>query len=222
MYIVIPNTKVKFSSGLVAGIIAGTAFQAFQSIYIFGQVYLSRYNVVYGSFAAIPLLLLWLQISCLIVLIGAEISYATQNLQNYEYEGDSNNISIRYKKFLSIFLTYAIVKRFENHEPALKNDEIAEVYKLPIRLVNQLLSELNEVGMIVEVADEDLRTKAYQPALDINKLTVNMLTNKLETKGSELFLSNKSPELDVFWNKHLEFSDRIAEINSNLLVKDIL
>jgi membrane protein len=75
---VIPNTRVRFGNALIAGIIAGSAFQIFQILYIYGQVYLSRYNVVYGGFAAIPLLLLWLQISCLIILLGAEISYAAQ------------------------------------------------------------------------------------------------------------------------------------------------
>ena len=222
IYIVIPNTRVKFSNGLIAGIIAGTAFQFFQALYISGQVYLARYDVVYGSFAAIPLLLLWLQISCLIVLLGAEISYAAQNLQNYEYEGDSNNISIRYKKFLSLFLSYVIVKRFEHNKPPLKNDEIASVYKLPIRLVNQLLTELSETGIIIEILDDDLRTNAYQPALDINQLTVSMLTDKLETKGSELFLSNKNPELDEFWQKHLKLTMSSSNENlEQLLVKDI-
>ncbi|MDD4490380.1 MAG: YihY/virulence factor BrkB family protein [Paludibacter sp.] len=222
IYIVIPNTRVKFSNGLIAGIIAGSAFQFFQALYISGQVYLARYDVVYGSFAAIPLLLLWLQISCLIVLLGAEISYAAQNLQNYEYEGDSNNISIRYKKFLSLFLTYVIVKRFENKQVPLKNDEIASIYKLPIRLVNQLLTELSETGIIIEILDDDLRAKSYQPALDINQLTVSMLTDKFETKGSELFLSNKNPELDEFWQKHLELAKSCSNENlQQLLVKDI-
>jgi len=222
IYIVIPNTRVKFSNGLIAGIIAGSAFQFFQALYISGQVYLARYDVVYGSFAAIPLLLLWLQISCLIVLLGAEISYAAQNLQNYEYEGDSNNISIRYKKFLSLFLTYVIVKRFENKQVPLKNDEIASIYKLPIRLVNQLLTELSETGIIIEILDDDLRAKSYQPALDINQLTVSMLTDKFETKGSELFLSNKNPELDEFWQKHLELAKSCSNENlQQLLIKDI-
>jgi membrane protein len=222
IYIVIPNTRVKFSNGLVAGIIAGTAFQFFQALYIYGQVYLARYDVVYGSFAAIPLLLLWLQISCLIVLLGAEISYASQNLQNYEYEGDSIAISIRYKKFLSLFLTYIVVKRFENRKPPLKNDEIATIYKLPIRLVNQLLTELAEIKIITEILDDDLRTKAYQPGIDINQLTVKMLIDKLETKGSELFLSNKNPELDDFWEKHLDLAMTFSNDKlEQLLVKDI-
>lgn len=221
MYIAIPNTRVNFKSGAIAGIIAGTAFQFFQNIYINGQVYLSRYDVVYGSFAAIPLLLLWIQISCLIILLGAEISYASQNLQNYDYEGDSNNISIRYKKFITLFLTYVIVKRFENNEPALKNDEIAASYKLPIRLVNQILTELTEMSIIIEIIDEDIRTRAYQPALDINKLTVSMLFDRYESKGSELFLSNKNPLLDEFWHKHTKFKLKCIESDNEILIKDI-
>ncbi|MEA4981324.1 MAG: YihY/virulence factor BrkB family protein [Paludibacter sp.] len=221
MYIAIPNTRVNFKSGAIAGIIAGTAFQFFQNIYINGQVYLSRYDVVYGSFAAIPLLLLWIQISCLIILLGAEISYASQNLQNYDYEGDSNNISIRYKKFLTLFLTYVIIKRFENNEPALKNDEIAAKYKLPIRLVNQILTELTEMSIIIEIIDEDIRTRAYQPALDINKLTVAMLFDRYESKGAELFLSNKNPLLDEFWHKHTKFKLKCIESDNEILIKDI-
>lgn len=219
MYIIIPNTRVKFSNGLIAGIIAGTAFQLFQNIYIAGQVYLSRYDVVYGSFAAIPLLLLWLQISCLIILLGAEISYASQNLQNYEYEGDSKNISIRYKNFLLLFLTWIIVKRFEKQEPALKNDEIASTYKLPIRLVNQLLSELTEVKIITEISDEDLKTKAYQPSIDINTLTVSILSDRIESFGSELFLSNKHTQLDEIWKKHLQLES--VNKNKEILIKDL-
>jgi membrane protein len=221
MYIAIPNTRVNFKSGIMAGIIAGTSFQFFQNIYIYGQVYLSRYDLVYGSFAAIPLLLLWLQISCMIILLGAEISYASQNLQNYDYEGDTNNISIRYKRFLTLFLTFVIVKRFENNEPTLKNDEIAAKYKLPIRLVNQLLTELAEIAIIIEINDEDIKTKAYQPAIDINQLTVAMLFDKYESNGAELFLSNKDPFLDEFWQKNTQLKLLSVALNNELLVKDI-
>lgn len=223
MYIIIPNTKVQFKNGFLAGVIAGTAFQFFQSIYIAGQVYLARYDLVYGSFAAIPLLLLWLQISCLIILLGAEISYASQNLHNYDFEGDSNSISIsiRYKNFIALFLTYIIVKRFSNNEPPLKNDEIASIYKLPIRLVNILLTELTTINIITEIADDDDRTRAYQPAMDINKLTINLLIERIETNGSELFLANKHDQLDEFWQKHLELKKFLNKTDKDLLIKDI-
>jgi len=221
MYMVIPNTRVRFFNAMVAGIVAGTAFQVFQMLYIHGQVYLSRYNVVYGSFAAVPLLLLWLQISCLIVLLGAEISYASQNIQNFDYEVDTNNISTRYKNFLTLFLTHIIVKQFEAQKPPLSSEDIAIQYKLPIRIVNQLLTELVEVTVLIEVYVDASNAKSYQPAIDINQLTVNLLFSKLENHGSELFLSNKNDLLDDFWVKTLEMKKQSEKLNDQILVKDI-
>ena len=221
MYLVIPNTKVRFSNALIAGVIAGTAFQLFQFLYIHGQVYLSRYNVVYGSFAAIPLLLLWLQISCLIVLLGAEISYASQNIRNFEYESDVNTMSTRYKNFLTLFITYVVVKQLENQKPALSSTEISDTYRLPIRVVNQILMKLVDVSIFIEVFNETSKSKTYQPAIDINQLTVNLLFNKLDNHGSELFLTNKNELLDSFWQKSLDIKKRNEERTEQLLVKDI-
>jgi len=221
MYLVIPNTRVRFYNALIAGIIAGTAFQIFQILYIHGQVYLSRYNIVYGSFAAVPLLLLWLQISCLIILLGAEISYASQNIKNFEYEVDTNNISTRYKNFLTLFITYIIVKQFEEQKPPLSSDQIATKYKLPIRLVNQLITKLVEVAILNEVFSEISKLKTFQPAIDINQLTVNMLFSKLEMHGSELFLTNKNELLDSFWQKTLDIKLHSDTVTKQILVKDI-
>jgi membrane protein len=221
MYLAIPNTKVKFTHALIAGIIAGSAFQLFQVLYINGQVYLSRYNIVYGSFAAIPLLLLWLQISCLIVLLGAEISYASQNIQNFEYEIDSKNISTRYKNFLTLFISYTIVKQFENQLPALSSHDIAFTNRLPIRLVNQILARLVESNVLIEVFNDEKRMKCYQPALDINQLSVNLLFNKIESFGSEHFLTDKNEILDKFWHKTLSMKQKSEDLSENILVKDI-
>ena len=220
MYLVIPNTRVRFINALIAGIIAGTAFQVFQMLYINGQVYLSRYNVVYGSFAAIPLLFLWLQISCLIVLLGAEISYASQNLKNYDYEVDTKNISNRYKNFLTLFITYVVVKQFENQKPSLSAEHICHDFKIPIRLVNQILIRLVDVSILIEVFNENSQSKTYLPAFDINKLTVNLLFSKLDTKGSELFLTDKNDLLNSFWQKTLDMKQRTEECREHILIKD--
>ncbi|MDD2994906.1 MAG: YihY/virulence factor BrkB family protein [Paludibacter sp.] len=220
LYLIIPNTKVRFVNALIAGVLAGTAFQLFQLLYINGQVYLSRYNVVYGSFAAIPLLLLWLQISCLIVLLGAEISYASQNIQNFDYEMDARNISRKYKNFLTLFIVHLIVKQFEEQKPPLSSYQIAKNYMLPIRLVHQILSELVDVNILIEVFNEKNRNKTYQPAIDINQLSVNMLFDKLESFGSEDFLSNTHPELDDFREKTLTLQNEICQ-NKNILIRNI-
>lgn len=221
MYMVIPNTRVRFYNALIAGVIAGSAFQAFQMLYINGQVYLSRYNVVYGSFAAIPLLLLWLQISCLIVLLGAEISYASQNIQNFEFEADTKNISTKYKNFLTLFITFIIVKQLEERKPPLSSEEIALNQRLPIWLVNQTLTRLVEVSVLIEVYNEDLKAKNYMPAIDINQLSVRMLFNKLDTYGSELFLNSKNEILNAFWKKTSELEIHTDQFKEHILIKDL-
>ncbi|MEG1999158.1 MAG: YihY/virulence factor BrkB family protein, partial [Bacteroidales bacterium] len=84
-YVLIPNTKVKIKYAIIAGIVCGSAFQIFQYIYINGQIWVSKYSVIYGSFAFLPLLLLWLQLSWLIFLFGVLLSFSTQNL-DYDKE----------------------------------------------------------------------------------------------------------------------------------------
>jgi membrane protein len=221
MYLVIPNTKVNFKDAVLAGILAGSAFQLFQILYIKSQVLLSRYDVVYGSFAAIPLLLLWLQISCLIVLLGAEIAYASQNIQNFEYEADSKNISTRYKNFLTLFVVWLIVKRYENQEKPLTSEQIAVENRIPIRLVNQILSSLVEADVLIEVFNESERNKSYQPAIDIHQLSIQCLFEKLETKGTIHFLEKKNPVLDAFWEKTHENTGFNMPLNQQILVKDL-
>jgi membrane protein len=176
---------------------------------------------VYGSFAAIPLLLLWLQISCLIVLLGAEISYASQNIQNFEYEADSKNISVRYKNFLTLFIVWLIVKQYEKQQPPFSSNQIAAENRIPIRLVNQILGNLTDAGVLIEVFNETDRNKSYQPAIDIQQLSIAILFEKIESFGVEDFLENKNPILDDFWSKTHTDNNLIMGKNSALLVKDI-
>ena len=221
LFMLIPYTRVRFNHALFAGFITGTVFQLFQLIYIHGQVYLSRYNVVYGGFAAIPLLFLWLQISCLIVLLGAEISYTSQNIHNFDYELDTNNISTRYKNFLTLFITFIIIKQFENQKSAFTSNQIAMNYKLPIRLVNQIITKLVEVNVLIEVVSETSKSKTYIPAFDINKLSVSLLFSKLDNHGSEMFLTNKNALLESFWQKTLDLKEKSDETIKHILVKDL-
>lgn len=99
LFVFIPNTKVKFSHAIIPGILAGSAFQIFQYVYINSQIWVSNYNAIYGSFAAIPMFLLWTQISWSICLFGAEMNYVSQNLESFKYGKESKNISRRYHDF---------------------------------------------------------------------------------------------------------------------------
>ena len=220
IYLIVPNTRVRFVNALIAGTVAGIAFQLFQMLYVNGQISLTRYNAVYGGFAAIPLLLIWLYVSCLIFLVGAEISYVSQNLRNFDYEVDTDNISNRYKTYLEFFVAYIIVKRFENDKPPMTAEDIVNEYKLPIRLLNQILSILTNSKIIIAVKQDNNET-AYQPALDINLLTMNMMYSKIDLRGSDMFLNLKNDEMDAFWHKMLELQAKTDKIREKILLKDL-
>lgn len=220
LYIYIPNTKVKFTSGLFAGIVAGTAFQIFQGLYISGQIWISKYNAIYGSFAALPLLLLWLQLSWYICLIGVELSFSYQNVKKFSFEKETTNISKRYKEFITLVIMTLITKRFENGEAPYTADELSEKYKIPTQLTSDLIFLLINTGLIVETPTDDGRIPAYIPALDINKITVAYLFEKLDIEGSEEFDIDKNKEFQEEWVTILDIRKTIKE-NFTILVKDL-
>lgn len=222
LYIFMPNTKVKFKHALISGILAGTAHQAFQFLYISSQLWVSRYNAIYGSFAALPMFLLWLQISWTICLFGAELTYAGQNIRNFSFDKDTRNISRRYQDFVSILITSLIAKRFEKNVPPYTAEEISEECQIPIRLTQKTLYELQEINLLHEVVtDEKSEDISYQPSLDINKLNVALLLDKLDTHGSEDFKIDKDNEFNGQWAALLNAREEYYKNASEILLKDL-
>ena len=222
MYIAVPNTKVKFISALIPGILMGTLFQLLQMLSVYLIAFLSRTSIVYGAFATIPILMTWLQYTSLLILIGAQMSYAIQNNEEFEYEKDVNTMSRRYKDFIMVYLLSVIIKRFEADEVPLTAHELAIRDNLPIRVVNQLLSRLVETGILREVYVEDKEEKTFQPALDTHKISVGMVFERIESQGSEEFLQAPSAQMQAFWEKYLRISDLAQEPVKDILVSEIM
>ena len=220
LYMFMPNTKVQFKHALNGGIFAAIGFQVFQYLYINGQIWVSRYNAIYGSFALLPLLLLWIQLSWVICLIGAEIAYAGQNVQNYEYERDSKNISRRYLDFITLVIAYLIIKRFENRETPYTDIEISAQYKIPVRLTKRVLYLLMDIGVVSEIKDDN-NYAAYQPAMDINQITMECLFSGIDQRGSENFRIDNKHEFHPEWEVILQSRMDMYANNSDLLIKDL-
>lgn len=221
IYMVMPNTKVNFRSALIAAVIAGTMFQVSQWIYIQFQVGITRYGALYGSFAAIPLFVIWIQTAWLILLTGAEISFANQNVSRYEYETESLHVSAKNKRTLTLLIAQLVIKQFEAGEQPLTASLIAEQLKVPIRLVREIIYELTEAGIFSEITTSDPRERAYQPALDINKITVTSVIDAVEKRGStELVVSKNFAFLkisEILGNFHKSTENS----KYNLLIKDL-
>ena len=221
IYILMPNAKVNFSSGLIAGVIAGTIYQIAQWAYITFQVGMARYNAIYGSFAALPLFLIWIQLSWLIVLFGAEISYAYQYVDTYDFEPDRRSISPAFNKLLSLHISRLIISTFLKADPPLSAINISKTLQIPIRMVQQILDELVEAGILSDTETKENKQMSYQPARDINAITINSVIEALEQKGVDNIPIAQTAELKHLSEALKTLNDEIDKSPANRLLKDI-
>lgn len=210
MYIAVPNTKVKLKAAIIPGVFLGILFMVVQKLGVYLVVLFTRMSIVYGAFSAIPLVLIWLHITCWLLLIGAELSFAIQNNEMFAYERDIDNMSRRYKDCVMLYLLAIIIKRFEKGEKPQTAQEMALQNQLPTKLVTLVLSRLEENNIILPV--QTLEDIAFVPAMDTQKITVDMVIGKIYNKGTEGFLRQTTEEMQQFWQNYLNM---IAANHSN-------
>ncbi|MFA5355944.1 MAG: YihY/virulence factor BrkB family protein [Candidatus Omnitrophota bacterium] len=221
IYIFIPNTKVNWRSAIIAGVLAGTIYQAVQLLYVNFQIGVAKYNAIYGSFAALPLFLVWLQLSWRIVLFGAEVSFAHQNVDTYEFEPDCLNVSRSFRKTLSLLVTSLLVKNFIRGDKPLTASGISHEFEIPIRLLRDILNELLEAKIISEIKTEEGKGLAYHPGRDINLLTIKYVLDRIDESGSGDIPVAQTKEFNMINASLKSFGDLIERSPANLLLKDI-
>ena len=221
VFMVMPNTKVKFKSAFIASVISGTIFVLVQWLYIHFQVGVSKYNTIYGSFAALPLFLIWLQMSWLIVLFGAEISFAVQNVEKYEFEPDTHNLSTYSWKVLILMVAHLLIKNFAKGEKAMTAAEISKKLEIPIRLVHDIVYKLVDSNVLSEISTQHEKENAYQPSQDINNLTVSYIINAIDHCGTDKILAVASTEKDHIIKILNDFDIATQNSKGTILLKDI-
>lgn len=185
LYAVMPNAKVKAVPAIIAGLVAGVGFVGLQWGYFTFQVGVSKYNAIYGSLAAIPLLLVWMQLSWLVILFGAELSYAIQNVQLYESEGRYGDLKPRQMKELSLLLMISIAERFVSGEAAYTSEELSKKHSLPLRLTNRLLNWMQGANLVVLVESSDAR-EGWQPQRSLDYYTVRCVFDSYDEYGQSI------------------------------------
>lgn len=185
IYILMPNTKVKFSSALMPGIIAGVAMQILQLFYIHSQIWVSSYNAIYGSFAALPLFMLWMQISWVICLFGAQLCYTNQNLDELAFLNSEVKVSHDYKMMASAWLLNIVCKQFGNEYcKPLTPRQLHLQTGIPMRVVSSLLNDLQAANLVDDVSGggKDVEA-AYKPAETLDNITMGAMVERLEAAG---------------------------------------
>ena len=219
IFIAIPSTKVKFSSAIIPGVLMGFLYQVVQALSMYLVVLFTRMSIVYGAFSAIPLVLIWLNITCWLLLIGSALAFAIQNNDLFAYERDIETMSRRYKDYVMLYLLSVIVRRFEHGETPQTAHEMAMQNQLPIRLVNQLLARLEDTNIVRRVYVEQEEYEAFVPAMDTRLITVEMVIGKISAQGTEDFLLHTPAEMQAFWQRYLQICE--ANTSDDILVGDL-
>ena len=184
LYIFMPNTHVRVRNAIIPGMLAGVAMQWLQYFYINSQIWVTGYNAIYGSFAALPLFMLWLQISWTICLFGAELTYVSQNLDYYDYDARTSDLSHRYRMMISALLLGHVCQRFATGRLPYTADDLRRVTGIPIRIVNDLLYKLIEARLLIEISpDEKGQPSQFMPAESLDNLNVGVMIDRLESQG---------------------------------------
>ena len=223
LYLIIPNARVRFRSALMAGIVAGTIFLLFQWGYVYVQRWMTSYNAIYGSFAALPLFLIWMQTSWEILLFGGELSFAYQNISRFAEERESLRISYDQRRKVLLAVMILVARNFRDHGGTLPADEIRKRLGLPTRIVNDILFQLVQAGQLIAVRSGDgEREVAFAPAHDLSSITVYGILEAVERTGQTTLDLGQTPEL-ARMNREVEsLKKEVLHSPNNVRLTDLL
>lgn len=219
-YVIMPNTKVHVSKAIIPGIIAGIAMIILQYFYIHGQILLTSYNAIYGSFAALPLFMLWMLISWYICLFCAELCYMNQNMDYYAFLIETKDVSYGNQMLMSATLLGIICRRFAEGKAPLTALQLKEETKIPIRVTTDLLFRLRDVNLLTEISGNGDQEPVFQPAQDIANITVGRMRElldayprdkqrKLNTKISDILSEETMAQLKAAQQQYIQALDNI-------------
>ena len=221
IYFIIPNTNVKIKSAITAGITTTIMFFILRYGFGFLQSSISKYNAIYGSLAFIPIFLIQMQYVWVTILIGAQISFSSQNSEEFLYKKISE-LPIKIRKEMGLSILKLLIDRFENGQDPYTDTEIAKRMNVGIPFVKDTLNDLEEIGLVNEIIGSKVEESKYQIAMNPDKLTVEYFIKKLENKK---YNTDKDIKKEVDFS---EFEDILTEemyknieFRNNKLIRDI-
>ncbi|WP_419788044.1 YhjD/YihY/BrkB family envelope integrity protein [Pseudodesulfovibrio sp.] len=181
VYAFIPYTKVKVPGALIGGFVGGVLWQMAQWVYINWQIGAAKYNAIYGSFAQLPLLLIWIYISWLVMLLGAEVSYSWQNLNSFvkqRYFGEATPFE---RQKLGVLMMMVLARRFHEGKPLPSVEELSDAFMAPASLISELFQLLQRAGYTV--LTETTGREVYAPARALDDVRVVDIISAINMEG---------------------------------------
>ncbi len=220
LYIYMPNTRVHVWPALIAGVITGLIYQGIQWVYLYFQIGVTKYNAIYGTFAALPLFLVWIHLSWVIVLLGAKITFSIQNVDAFDFISENVPLSYRARTILYLRIAHFCIKNFAEGQRPPTSIEISNRLSISHPLTNHILHKLVVAKVLSEVKRDKNGDPAFMPSRSVDQLTIKRVLDMIYTKGVEIPLP-PTPEISVILTSLEKFSKEIEESDGNILIKNI-
>lgn len=225
LYMILPNVRIPFRAAVIAGLVSALLFLIMKEAYVRFQSYMTGYNIVYGSFAALPLFLIWLRLSWLIVLFGAELGFSLVKMDNYIFETDYKHISERRRKIYALYMTTLITRAFTQEKEPMSIVDLSKIMRVPQPYLYDIATDLTQMKILSRIYTVE-RTYSYearyQPAYDVNILNVQQVIQALDLYHyDDEFIPETQAAYKYFDTKLVEMNAQIYKSPSNVLLKDI-
>jgi membrane protein len=181
LYIFIPNTRVRYGSALIGAVLAGTLWEFAQWCYIHFQIGAGNYNAIYGTLAALPILMVWIYTSWIIVLFGMEVVAAHQNLGTFRRDIRGREVSQSLRELVALATLRHIARAFHQGEPGWGEEALAGKLRIPLRIMRDTLSHLVAAGFLVPAGDAG---NLYYPARELDQITLAEVILSLRSHGA--------------------------------------
>jgi membrane protein len=216
IYLLVPNTKVRFGAALVGGVVGGSLWHLNN---LFGFLYVSRVvtnSKIYGGLGLVPVFMVGLYFSWVILLFGAQVAYAFQNRKLYLQEKLVENVNHRGREFIALRLMTLIGQRFQNGNPPVTIQEISAELGIPTKLAQQVLQPLLAARLVTEIAGSEA---AYAPARPLDAINAHHVLRAVRAgAGQDIATRDEPARAEVLGEfAKIEEAERAAASSVTLL-----
>ena len=189
-YTFMPNTRVHPGAAFMGALISGSAWEGMKTVYFWYNTHFITNFKFYGALGTIPIFLLWVYLSWIIVLFGAEVAFAAQHVNTYKREIEQTRLSAADRDRLALVVCVEVVKPFICGQRPPSGEEVARTLNSPVRVVHEILFELSSQGILRAVTLPDRKDPGYLPARDTAVMTARDVLQAVRTFGDAGTLPN--------------------------------
>lgn len=207
MYMLIPNTKVRFIPALIAAVFISLFFSGFQSLFILLQGMVNTYNKIYGSFSVIFIFLFWLKLMWFFIILGAHLCYFLQNRELHLFTKSVEDVNFKIKEYTAVILMTELVERYLNSLTPLTINEIVKKYGIPYEVIKYILNVFIENELVGEIGEKD--DKSYVIIKNVDGISFKTIFTSLENFGERINIENSEEIeklLECVRDKNFKFS----------------